>query len=65
MSEIDTLRWWKSSRSSSQGGACVEVATADSTWYVRDSKNPGGGILGVRPDGWSAFLDAVRSDKLR
>jgi len=36
------LRWWKSARSGSggQGNGCVEVATADGTWYVWDSKDP-------------------------
>jgi hypothetical protein len=55
------LRWFKSSRSSGQGGNCVEVAKASDTWYVRDSKNPTGGMLSVAPEAWRAFLDVVPS----
>ncbi|MFY1696094.1 DUF397 domain-containing protein [Solwaraspora sp. WMMA2101] len=53
--------WRKSTRS---GGAdnCVEVATAtDLHVGVRDSKNPGGGILVFAPDGWSDFINGVRN----
>ena len=57
----DGLRWWKSSRSGSQGGQCVEVASADNTWYVRDSKNPTDGILTVHSAQWRTFLDNVRT----
>jgi hypothetical protein len=56
------LHWVKSSRSSGQGGACVEVAAVDSTFYVRDSKNPTNGMLSVAPAAWRAFVDAVRAD---
>jgi hypothetical protein len=58
--ELSTLRWRKSSRSGSQGGQCVEVATAGTRWYVRDSKNPDGGVLRVDAAQWSAFLSLVR-----
>ncbi|MEU4174064.1 DUF5753 domain-containing protein [Streptomyces sp. NPDC026589] len=37
------LKWFKSSYSSSGGGACAEVASADSAAYVRDSKRERGG----------------------
>jgi hypothetical protein len=37
-----TTRWRKSSYSSGQGGACVELACAGA---VRDSKNPDGPVL--------------------
>jgi hypothetical protein len=40
-----TTMWWrKSSYSSGQGGACVELAFAGA---VRDSKNPTGPVLAV------------------
>jgi hypothetical protein len=58
--ELSTLRWRKSSRSGSQGGQCVEVATARTRWYVRDSKNPDSGVLRVDAAQWSAFLSAIR-----
>jgi hypothetical protein len=58
----DELRWQKSSRSGTQGGNCVEVAVAAGRWYVRDSKNPGGGVLRVDAAQWGAFLDTVRHE---
>jgi uncharacterized protein DUF397 len=33
------LRWWKSSRSSSQGGSCVEVAVADGLPWRTSSRS--------------------------
>jgi hypothetical protein len=39
-----TLRWRKSSYSSGQGGACVELAHVGA---MRDSKNPTGPVLPV------------------
>ncbi|BCJ35849.1 DUF397 domain-containing protein [Actinocatenispora thailandica] len=54
------LRWWKSSRSGAQGGQCVEVASAKGRWYVRDSKDPVGGVLRVDAAQWGAFLGTVR-----
>ena len=61
----DDKHWWKSSRSNSEGGACVEVAGARESWFVRDSKDRDGGILSVAPGEWHAFVAAVRSDRLR
>ncbi|GIL29526.1 DUF397 domain-containing protein [Actinocatenispora comari] len=55
------LRWFKSSWSGGQGGQCVEVAGGGAAWYVRDSKNPTGGMLSVAPEAWRAFLDVVPS----
>ena len=56
------LRWWKSSRSGSGGQTtCVEVAAADGAWYVRDSKDPLGGMLAVHGGQWRAFVAQVRS----
>ena len=36
------LQWRKATYSSGNGGNCIEVATADRTVAVRDSKNPDG-----------------------
>ncbi|GAA4211960.1 DUF397 domain-containing protein [Actinocatenispora rupis] len=60
----DELRWRKSTRSGTQGGNCVEVASADGSWHVRDSKDPDGGTLTVHSGQWSAFLDCVRRGTL-
>ncbi|MGA8116292.1 MAG: DUF397 domain-containing protein [Actinocatenispora sp.] len=59
--DTKTLRWWKSSRSGGQGGACVEVAVHHTDWYVRDSKNPAGPVLTVDATAWAAFTTAVRT----
>lgn len=38
------LRWWKSSRSSSQGGSCVEVAVAEGLpWRTSSRSSSQGG----------------------
>lgn len=62
MGTVDTrnLRWWKSTRSGGSGGACVEVATNDAHWYVRDSKAPHDGHLAVAPEAWQAFVALVK-----
>ncbi|MEU9124622.1 DUF397 domain-containing protein [Streptomyces sp. NPDC048506] len=55
----DDLPWFKSSYSSDQGGACVEVATCSSprpTVHVRDSKDPHGPTLTLSAGAWAAFL---------
>lgn len=59
----DQLNWRKASRSGGQGGNCVEVATLpDGSRLVRDSKNPDGSWLPVRPEQWRTFLDRVKAD---
>lgn len=50
------LAWFKSSHSSDEGGACVEIATSDSAVHVRDSKNTQGPGLTLPPAAWAAFL---------
>jgi hypothetical protein len=50
--------WRKSSFSQGGGTACVEVAFAVSGASVRDSKNPGGGVLRLPT---AAFRKLVRS----
>lgn len=44
---------------------CVEIATnIPTTIAVRDSKNPGGPSLHVRPTTWAAFETALREGTL-
>ncbi|MET7643944.1 DUF397 domain-containing protein [Streptomyces sp. NPDC005426] len=50
------LAWTKSSYSSGDGGQCVEVATADTSVYVRDSKQADGPVLSVGSAGWARFV---------
>ena len=52
--------WQKSSYSSDQGGACVEVASFETGHRaVRDSKDPTGPALRVSGAQWAAFTVAV------
>ncbi|WP_180685499.1 DUF397 domain-containing protein [Streptomyces gossypiisoli] len=48
--------WFKSSYSSGEGGACIEVAVQPTTIHIRDSKTPTGPHLTVTPATWTASL---------
>ncbi|MGW3039138.1 DUF397 domain-containing protein [Kitasatospora sp. NPDC001159] len=50
------MKWFKSSYSDSQGGACIEVASSPATVHVRDSKDKAGPTLAFSPDAWYAFV---------
>lgn len=50
------LTWSKSSYSTDDGPACVEVATTSDTVHVRDSKHIHGPRLTFTPRQWTAFL---------
>ncbi|MGW2410846.1 DUF397 domain-containing protein [Streptomyces tubercidicus] len=50
------LVWIKSSYSSNDGPACVEVAPTPSTIHIRDSKNPDGPQLHLQPSAWVDFV---------
>ncbi|MFD3753673.1 DUF397 domain-containing protein [Streptomyces cyaneofuscatus] len=50
------LEWFKSSYSSNDGPACVEVATASSAVHVRDSKDLAGPQLGFTSAAWADFV---------
>ncbi|MEV0352958.1 DUF397 domain-containing protein [Nonomuraea sp. NPDC050680] len=53
--------WRKSSRSGSNGGQCVEVASnIPGIVAVRDSKDRGGPVLTFTPDEWRAFLGGAK-----
>ncbi len=55
--ELTGARWRKSTRSSGQGGNCVEVAdNLPGLVAVRDSKDPGGPVLAFGPDAWRTFI---------
>jgi hypothetical protein len=57
---VEPLRWFKSTRSASNG-ACVEVAGTATGVAVRDSKDPQGPMLRFSPEAWQGFIDGVRS----
>ncbi|MFI6757990.1 DUF397 domain-containing protein [Micromonospora sp. NPDC050417] len=52
--------WRTSTRSSNNGGDCVEVAdNLPGRVLVRDSKNRDGGTLAFGPTAWRAFVTQV------
>ncbi|MET9762398.1 DUF397 domain-containing protein [Streptomyces sp. NPDC006372] len=56
------LEWFKSSYSSGEGGACLEVATHPTAIHIRDSKTPTTPHLTITPAAWTAFLSSVPSE---
>lgn len=64
-SQETAIRYRKSSRSSSNGGQCVEVGRipGSSTVAVRDSKHPDGPALHFTRAEWEAFLAGAKEDE--
>jgi len=59
--DVTGAEWRKSTRSSTNGGACVEVAdNLPGRVLVRDSKDRDGGMLVFEPAAWRAFVAYVR-----
>lgn len=58
MTDLSRASWRKSSRSSGNNGACVELAY---TGAIRDSKNPSGGVLRVE---LASLLAAVKRGRI-
>ncbi|GIJ75728.1 protein of unknown function [Micromonospora phaseoli] len=60
MADLTGATWRKSTRSSSNGGDCVEVAdNLPGVVGVRDSKDPAGPALAFGPAAWRAFVAQV------
>ncbi|MGC5028379.1 DUF397 domain-containing protein [Micromonospora sp. DT229] len=55
--------WRKSTRSDSNGGACVEVADLHNGVAVRDSKDKIGPVLAFDAQGWRTFIDSLKNDR--
>jgi Domain of unknown function (DUF397) len=53
------MDWRTSSYSGSNGGNCVEAATAEGV-AVRDSADRDGGTLTFTAEAWQAFTSALR-----
>jgi hypothetical protein len=53
------LNWFKSTYSSGEGGACVEVASDQGTMRIRDSKQRSGPQLAVTHGAWTEFITHV------
>ncbi|WP_432144129.1 DUF397 domain-containing protein [Streptomyces sp. bgisy084] len=55
--ECVEVAWFKSSYSNSnERDDCLEVAPTPSTIHIRDSKNPDGPQLHLRPSAWADFV---------
>ncbi|MFI6132461.1 DUF397 domain-containing protein [Micromonospora sp. NPDC051141] len=60
MDNMTGAHWRKSSRSSTNGGACVEVAdNLPGVVGVRDSKDSTGPTLAFEPASWRAFVAQI------
>ncbi|MFY1636089.1 DUF397 domain-containing protein [Solwaraspora sp. WMMB335] len=59
--DLTGARWRTSTRSSNNGGNCVEVAdNLPGRVLVRDSKDRVGGVLAFDPAAWQAFVATRR-----
>ncbi|MFD7569256.1 DUF397 domain-containing protein [Streptomyces sp. NPDC059810] len=56
------LAWFKSSYSGSQGDDCVEIAVAEQSVHVRDSKDLARPAFAVRRAEWAPFVRFVSGD---
>jgi hypothetical protein len=59
--DLSRVAWRKSSRSTGNGGQCVEVAAAPALRLARDSKNPTGPVLTFTPAEWRRFTADVKA----
>jgi hypothetical protein len=60
--DLSRLAWRKATRSTSNGGNCVEVArNLPGIVAVRDSKNPDGPKLVISAADWQAFTASVKA----
>jgi hypothetical protein len=62
---MDNMKWQKSSRSTSNGGACVEIGRALGSKRIaaRDSKDRGGPQLRFAAEKWREFLNGVKDGR--
>ncbi|WP_073948849.1 DUF397 domain-containing protein [Streptomyces kebangsaanensis] len=58
------LDWFKSSYSSGEGGACVEVAAEATVVRVRDSKERSGPQLAFARSAWAGFVTDLGRDRI-
>ncbi len=64
MSDMNELRWVKSSRSQPTDNNCVEVAREGDLMLVRNSNNPDAGTLAYNRGEWQAFIAGVQAGEL-
>ncbi|MFG2554503.1 DUF397 domain-containing protein [Streptomyces sp. NPDC048581] len=54
---------WQKSTYSAEAANCVEIATTPTTIQIRDTKNPTGPYLTLRPTAWAGFLSHAMTTK--
>ena len=57
--DLTGVQWRKSTRSSGNGGDCVEIADLPDMVVVRDSKDPSGPVLTFSPAAFRTFVATV------
>jgi Domain of unknown function (DUF397) len=55
---------WRKSSHSGYNGSCVETAPCVCGVLVRDSKNPGAGMLAFTPGAWAEFVAAIKAGEM-
>jgi hypothetical protein len=62
--DLSRLAWRKATRSTSNGGNCVEVArNLPGIVAVRDSKDPHGPVLTIAAAGWRDFIADMKAGR--
>lgn len=61
--DLSSVSWRKSTRSDSEGGACVEVAGLPAIVAVRDSKHPDGPKLVFRLAAFRELAKGIRTGR--
>ncbi|NVI85813.1 DUF397 domain-containing protein [Actinomadura sp. BRA 177] len=59
--DLSTAKWIKASRSSNNGGDCVELARIAGTVAIRDSKDPDGPKLLLTPRSLRGLTQALKN----
>jgi hypothetical protein len=59
--DMSDFVWRKASRSTENGGDCVEVASVPGTTAIRDSKDPSGPKLIMSHDDFRRFTEILKN----
>ncbi|GAA1897397.1 DUF397 domain-containing protein [Actinomadura bangladeshensis] len=59
--DLSKAVWRKASRSTSNGGNCVEVASVPGTTAIRDSKDPSGPKLIMSHNDFRRFTEILKN----
>ncbi|RKS79030.1 uncharacterized protein DUF397 [Actinomadura pelletieri DSM 43383] len=59
--DLNQVVWRKASRSTSNGGNCVEITSVPGTIAIRDSKNPNGPRLTINHNDFHHLIRIIKS----